>query len=162
MPGHHKEGASQYFPAALQPCNFNVAGCNHGDVNLQDPCPLNPTSYSSNLQLLLHLNNSTNYKKNHLQTGIVKPSLFSRLPQNWTLSILNCFLLDLMHLVSLNIPNLLLICGVEHSIMVTEEPNLFMCNLSQLLGIKVAALMAYHPQTNGQTEQVNQEVEQFL
>ena len=38
----------------------------------------------------------------------------------------------------------------------------FMCNLSQLLGIKVAASMAYHPQTDGQTEQVNQEVEQFL
>ena len=37
-----------------------------------------------------------------------------------------------------------------------------MHNLSQLLGIKVAALTAYHPQTDGQTERVNQEVEQFL
>jgi len=40
--------------------------------------------------------------------GIVKPSLFSRLPQNCTLGIPNCFLLDLMHLVSLDIPDLLL------------------------------------------------------
>ena len=38
----------------------------------------------------------------------------------------------------------------------------FMCGLSKILGIKVAASTAYHLQTNGQTEHVNQEVEQFL
>ena len=38
----------------------------------------------------------------------------------------------------------------------------FMCGLHEILGIKVVASMAYHPQTDGQTECVNQEVEQFL
>ena len=41
----------------------------------------------------------------------------------------------------------------------------FMRGLSEILGIKVAASMAYlpyHPQTDGQTECVNQEVERFL
>ena len=38
----------------------------------------------------------------------------------------------------------------------------FMQGLSEILGIKVAASMAYHLQTDGQTEHVNQEVEQFL
>ena len=38
----------------------------------------------------------------------------------------------------------------------------FMQGLSEILGIKIAASMAYHPQTDGQTERVNQEVEQFL
>ena len=38
----------------------------------------------------------------------------------------------------------------------------FMRGLSEILGIKVAASMAYHLQTDGQTERVNQEVEQFL
>src|SRR6266481_5360457 len=38
----------------------------------------------------------------------------------------------------------------------------FMCRLSQILGIKVAASTAYHPQTDSQTEHVNQEVKQFL
>jgi hypothetical protein len=108
MPGRHKKGASQYFPVALKPHNFDVAGCNHGDINLWIPRPLNPASYSSNLLLLLHSSNPTNYKKNRLQTGIVKPSLFSGLPENHTLGIPNCFPLDLMHLVSLNIPDLLL------------------------------------------------------
>jgi len=37
-----------------------------------------------------------------------------------------------------------------------------MCGLSEILGIKVAASTAYHPQTDSQTECVNQEVEQFL
>jgi len=38
----------------------------------------------------------------------------------------------------------------------------FMRGLSEILGIKVAASMAYHPQTDGQTECINPEVEQFL
>ena len=38
----------------------------------------------------------------------------------------------------------------------------FMQGLSKILGIKVVALTAYHPQTDGQTECVNQEVEWFL
>ena len=38
----------------------------------------------------------------------------------------------------------------------------FMPGLSKILGIKIAASMAYHPQTDGQTKCVNQEVEQFL
>ena len=38
----------------------------------------------------------------------------------------------------------------------------FMQGLSKTLGIKVAVSTAYHPQTDGQTERINQEVEQFL
>src|SRR5882724_11649488 len=40
-------------------------------------------------------------------------------------------------------------------------PN-FTQSLSHLLGIRVAASTAYHPQKDGQTERVNQEVKQFL
>ena len=38
----------------------------------------------------------------------------------------------------------------------------FTCKLYRLLGIKLATSTAYHPQTNGQTEQVNQELEQYI
>jgi len=38
----------------------------------------------------------------------------------------------------------------------------FMKELNEILGIKTKLSTAYHPQTNGQTEQVNQEIEQYL
>ena len=38
----------------------------------------------------------------------------------------------------------------------------FTKEIYQLLGIKLAATTAYHPQGDGQTERVNQELEQFL
>jgi transposase InsO family protein len=38
----------------------------------------------------------------------------------------------------------------------------FTCELYTLLGIKLATSTAYHPQTDGQTEHVNQELEGYL
>jgi hypothetical protein len=40
--------------------------------------------------------------------------------------------------------------------------NITMCELYRLLGIKLAMLMAYHPQTDGQTECINQVLEGYL
>src|SRR5882724_10107194 len=44
----------------------------------------------------------------------------------------------------------------------TQFISNFMCSLSQLLKIRIAASTAYHPQMDSQMEQVNQEVKQFL
>lgn len=38
----------------------------------------------------------------------------------------------------------------------------FMMDLNRILGITTALSTAYHPQTDGQTERVNQDVEQYL
>ena len=38
----------------------------------------------------------------------------------------------------------------------------FTRELYRLLGIKLASSMAWHPQTNGQTERINQELDQYL
>jgi hypothetical protein len=46
-------------------------------------------------------------------------------------------------------------CGPQFVAQFTHE-------LYRLLGIKLAASTAYHPQTNGQTEHVNQELKQYL
>ena len=37
-----------------------------------------------------------------------------------------------------------------------------MRELNQMLGIKTKLLTAFHPQTDGQTERTNQELEQYL
>jgi len=39
---------------------------------------------------------------------------------------------------------------------------LFMKELYRLLGIEAASSTAYHPQTDGKTEQINQELEQYI
>src|SRR3979490_2986738 len=44
----------------------------------------------------------------------------------------------------------------------TQFVSQFMQELNKLLGIKVAASTAYHPQSDDQTEWVNQEIEQYL
>lgn len=55
--------------------------------------------------------------------------------------------------------------GLPEQILCDRGPQFvsaFMRELSRLLGIKVNASTAYHPQTDGQTERANQEVEQYL
>ena len=52
--------------------------------------------------------NVTQYKKQHLETGIVKLSLFMGLQSDSILDIPGCFVSDIMHLVVLNLPDLLL------------------------------------------------------
>jgi len=55
--------------------------------------------------------------------------------------------------------------GLPHSVWSDCRPQFvvdFTCELYRLLGIKLATSMAYHLQTDGQTEHVNQEMEQFL
>src|SRR5882724_5787210 len=44
----------------------------------------------------------------------------------------------------------------------TQFVSNFTRSLSQLLKIRITVSTAYHPQTDGQTERVNQEVKQFL
>ena len=38
----------------------------------------------------------------------------------------------------------------------------FMCELNNILGIQTKLSTAYHPQTDGQTKRLNQDVEQYL
>src|SRR5258705_13295461 len=38
----------------------------------------------------------------------------------------------------------------------------FSCNLATLLGVKITPSTSYHPPTDGQTENVNQEIEAYL
>ena len=55
--------------------------------------------------------------------------------------------------------------GLPETALLNRGPQFaaeFMKELNDILGIKTKLSMAYHPQTDGQTEWVNQEIKQYL
>ncbi|KAG1892501.1 hypothetical protein F4604DRAFT_1875828 [Suillus subluteus] len=68
--GQHKTGCSHYYPVLLKPHDYNIAGCSHPDVNVNDIQGASAEMYWNNL--------------------------------------IYCFGSDIMHLLSLNLPDLLL------------------------------------------------------
>ena len=55
--------------------------------------------------------------------------------------------------------------GLPEKVLSNQGPQFaskVMREINRLLGIKTATSMAFHPQTDGQTEQINQEIEQYL
>jgi hypothetical protein len=106
--GRHKPGGSHYYPALLKPLNYNVSGSDHGDLPYVNLPSCSPDIYHKNLRHLLTSPNETQYKKRRLETGISKPSIFLGLQQAKILGIPGCFGSDIMHLASLNIPDLLI------------------------------------------------------
>ncbi|THH07169.1 hypothetical protein EW146_g9401 [Bondarzewia mesenterica] len=106
----HKTGSSQYYPACLKPDDYQVEGCDHDDyLPRSRPYPSSydvETRYQSNLAYVIASPNQTQYKARRLTTGICKPTIFSGLPR--TLGIPRMFPTDLMHLMSLNLTDILL------------------------------------------------------
>lgn len=106
--GRHKPGGPQYYPALFKPLNYNVQGCDHGDISYASLPSCSRSTYHTNLRYLMASANETQYKKRRLETGISKPSIFLGLQQQKSLGVPNCFGSDIMHLLSLNIPDLLI------------------------------------------------------
>jgi hypothetical protein len=106
--GRHKPGGAHYYPVLLKPHNYDVEGCDHDDIDPYGIAACSSERYYENLRQLLSSNNITQYKKRRLETGIAKPSIFIGLPRASTLGVPGCFGSDIMHLVALNLPDLLL------------------------------------------------------
>lgn len=106
--GRHKPGGSHYYPAFYKPHNYRIEGCNHEDYSFQNLPLRSPTLYMENLWHLTASPNETQYKKRRLVTGICKPSLFLGLHHRHKVAVPSCFGSDIMHLASLNIPDLLI------------------------------------------------------
>jgi len=93
----------------LKPLNYTVAGCLHDDISFQDLHRFRQNTagrYSANLLRIVASRNPTNFSAVRLETGICKQTILMALPK--TLGIPNMFLLDVMHLVALNDPDLLI------------------------------------------------------
>jgi hypothetical protein len=108
IPGRHKPGGSHYYPALLKPDNYTVEGCDHGDISFTNIPSCSQINYVANLRHLMASPNETQYKKRRLETGISKPSIFLGLQHDKMLGIPGCFGSDIMHLCSLNLPDLLI------------------------------------------------------
>ncbi|KIL54984.1 hypothetical protein M378DRAFT_18358 [Amanita muscaria Koide BX008] len=105
MPGRHPPGKPTYYPVVLQPKDYTIAKCNHADYDLSKLGPPDAMKYQQNLRKVLISPNETRYKCNRLLTGICQPSICLGLQLKSMVPVPQCFTLDLMHLVSLNIPS---------------------------------------------------------
>ncbi|KAL6301893.1 hypothetical protein BKA93DRAFT_737896 [Sparassis latifolia] len=103
---HYKVGGTHHYLALLKLIDYVINGCDHNDVSFCQLSPLSPEQYLENLAYLHDSPNDTQYKNRCKQTGIVKPSILYALTLVLTLP--SCCALDLMHLTSLNIPDLLI------------------------------------------------------
>ncbi|KAL6301085.1 hypothetical protein BKA93DRAFT_819140 [Sparassis latifolia] len=82
-----KLGRSHYFFALLKPIDYDIPGSNHDDI-------------------ILESRNDAEYRDRRLETGIAKPSIFLGLPPRQILGVPAMFVSDLMHLGSLNLPDI--------------------------------------------------------
>lgn len=111
LKGRHKPGKPQYYPVRKKPHNYNVQGCDHDDVDLNDllgnfTTEESEARYKENLQTVQMSPNQADYYKARLESGICKPTIFSGLPPERILGVPGCFPLDVMHLPALNLPDL--------------------------------------------------------
>ncbi|KAG6888043.1 hypothetical protein C0992_009821 [Termitomyces sp. T32_za158] len=108
MKGRHKPNSGHYFAAHLKPNDYTVQDCNHPDINIRELQPLHVETYQENIWTLLRSEDQAAYERNRKATGLSKPSLLSGLVSEFSLPLPRCFPLDLMHLTSLNLPELLI------------------------------------------------------
>lgn len=109
MEARYKPSAKTYYPVMLLPHNYTVQNSSHPDYKIQDhPESSEDTCarYTANLQRVVAASNQTQYERLRRDTGLAKPSLLSGLI--CPIPIPQCFPIDNMHLLSLNIPELIM------------------------------------------------------
>lgn len=106
--GRRKPQKSSYYVPHLKPNNYDVPGCNHADVELASLHSVDPSLYQRNLEFVMSSPDLATYRLRRKHTGISKPSIFQGISPRHRLEIPGCFPTDLMHLVSLNMTQLIL------------------------------------------------------
>lgn len=121
VPGRHKPNGPHYYPALLKPDNYVMHGCDHGDISHFESTSTSSTWYLQNLRYLLLSPNETQYKKQRLETGITKPTIFLGITSNRILGIPGCFGSDVMHLGTFNLADLLI--SLWHGLLDNERTD---------------------------------------
>lgn len=132
----NKPRTGQHYPACKQPRNSNARSANHPDFNLNEPLDHKEATarYRHKLKQVMCSRTQTEYKKNPLETSIAKPSIFSGLPSGCHLGIPRMFLADIIHLVSLNLPELLIPLWCDTLSCDSEANNKSMWDWAVLVG----------------------------
>jgi hypothetical protein len=106
--GRRKPGQPTYYPASLKPKNYTVKGCDHADVDVATIGGPDKVLYDLNLRQLLQCTSKAGYTRTRLRTGIVRPSICSGFQEEAMIPVPRCFSIDLMHLLNLNLTQLLI------------------------------------------------------
>ena len=111
MKGRHKLNSGHYYAAHLRPNESVVEDSNHADYEFHarytGQIPSCET-YQRNLDKIVTSRNQTDFELNQKLTGISKPSLLSGLNPAQSLPVPRCFTIDLMHLLFINLGELLI------------------------------------------------------
>ena len=108
MKGRHKPSSGHYYAVHLRPNGYTIAGCDHPDVDIRNLTEPSCEIYETELRKIIQATDQNDYEKKRKETGISKPSILSGLVKSLTLPVPLCFSIDLMHLLCLNIGELLL------------------------------------------------------
>ena len=108
MKGRHKPYMGHYFVVHLKPNNYTVRDCNHPDIDICNLETLSSTEYQQDLSKVIFLRDQNEYEKNRKATEISKPTILSGLLHDLMIPVPHCFPLDLMHLIFINIGELLI------------------------------------------------------
>ena len=108
MKGRHKPSSGHYYAAHLRPNGYSSAGCDHPDIDFRNLSEPSPEIYETELSKIIHATDQNDYEKKRKETGISKPSILPGLHKSFILPIPLCFSVDLMHLLCLNIGELLI------------------------------------------------------
>ena len=111
IPGRRRPRDTHYYPVMLKPLDYHITGCAHDDITFQQLNDLRQVTsqrYDTNLTKLVSCTNPTRFEKIRLQTGLTKPTILSGLAEFGTFGIPKIINVDIMHLVTLNDPDLLI------------------------------------------------------
>ncbi|KAF8981243.1 hypothetical protein BDQ17DRAFT_1438524 [Cyathus striatus] len=105
--GRHKPGSGHYHLPHNHPSDA-IPGCDHPDVDIRNLQTGNVEDYLRDLATISTSTTQAQYHHNRKETGLSKPTIFSGLDTTLMPPVPRFWVLDLMHLLKLNIPELLL------------------------------------------------------
>jgi len=109
MKGQHKPHLGHYYAVHLRPNEYTVQDCDHCDINIRKLCTPSSIDYQQDLLKVVSSLNQNHYERNWKETGISKPTVLSGLVNDLMVPVPRCFPLDLMHLIFINLGELLIL-----------------------------------------------------